>query len=65
MFPAERQDGSWTQLVPSYTRTEVTLTLPAPADPLWIDLLAGMTLKKRVRLDVTLRLEPRDAALAR
>jgi len=42
LFPVGRQDGSWTQLVPSYTRTEVTLTRPAPADPLWIDLLAGI-----------------------
>jgi len=42
LFPVGRQDGSWSQLVPSYTRTEVTLTVPAPADPLWVDLLAGI-----------------------
>lgn len=45
LFPSGRQDGSWTQIVPSYTRTELTLTVPAPADPVWIDLLA--------RVDVT------------
>lgn len=42
LFPVGRQDGSWSQLVPSFTRTELTLTLPAPAAPLWIDLLAGI-----------------------
>jgi len=45
LFPVGRQDGAWSQLVPSYTRTELTLSVPAPADPLWIDLLA--------RIDVT------------
>jgi hypothetical protein len=42
LFPVGRQEGSWSQLVPSFTRTEVTLSLPAPADPVWIDVLAGI-----------------------
>jgi hypothetical protein len=45
LFPVGRQEGTWSQLVPSFTRTELTLTMPAPVDPLWIDLLA--------RIDVT------------
>jgi hypothetical protein len=42
LFPVGRHDGAWSQLVPTYTRTEVTLAVPAPADPLWVDLLAGV-----------------------
>jgi hypothetical protein len=40
LFPAGRQDGVWSQTQPSFTRTEFTLSLPAPADPVWVDLLA-------------------------
>ncbi|MFL6118350.1 hypothetical protein [Actinophytocola sp.] len=40
VFRAGRQDGSWSQLVPAYTRTEVSFTVPSPADPLWVDVLA-------------------------
>jgi hypothetical protein len=42
LFPAGRQDGVWFQTQPSFTRTEFSLNLPAPADPIWIDLLAGI-----------------------
>jgi hypothetical protein len=42
LFPVGRQDGAWSQIVPSYTRTELSLNVPAPADPVWIDLLAGI-----------------------
>jgi hypothetical protein len=42
LFPTGRQDGVWSQTVPSYTRTELTLNVPAPADPIWVDLLAGI-----------------------
>lgn len=42
LFPAGRQDGVWSQTQPSFTRTEFSLSLPAPADPIWIDLLAGI-----------------------
>ena len=42
LFPTGRQDGAWSQIVPSYTRTELTLNVPAPADPIWVDLLAGI-----------------------
>jgi hypothetical protein len=42
LFPVGRQDGVWSQTQPSFTRTEFTLNLPAPADPIWIDLLAGI-----------------------
>ena len=42
LFPTGRHDGAWTQLVPSYARTELSLTVPAPAEPVWIDLLAGI-----------------------
>lgn len=42
LFPVGRQDGTWSQFVPSFTRTELTLTVPAPAHPVWIDLLAGI-----------------------
>jgi hypothetical protein len=45
LFAVGRQDGTWSRLVPTYTRTEVSLAVPAPAEPLWVDLLA--------RLDVT------------
>ena len=40
LFPAGRLDGLWSQTVPSYTRSELTLTVPAPASPVWIDVLA-------------------------
>ncbi|WP_033283342.1 hypothetical protein [Streptomyces sp. NRRL F-525] len=46
LFPAGRRDGAWSQLVPSYTRTELTLTVPEPTRPVWIDL--------RATVDVTL-----------
>ncbi|WP_405975260.1 hypothetical protein OG496_47035 [Streptomyces sp. NBC_00988] len=46
LFPTGRQDGAWSQLVPSYTRTELTLTVPEPTRPVWIDL--------RAAIDVTL-----------
>lgn len=42
LFPTGRQDGVWSQLVPSYSRTELTLNVPAPTGPVWIDLLAGI-----------------------
>ncbi|WP_145969024.1 hypothetical protein [Streptomyces hyaluromycini] len=42
LFLTGRQDGAWSQLVPSYSRTEVSLTVPAPAEPVWTDLLAGI-----------------------
>jgi hypothetical protein len=42
LFPAGRQEGVWSQIVPSYTRTELSLTVPAPADPVWVDLLVGI-----------------------
>ena len=29
LFPTGRQDGVWSQIVPSYTRTELTLNVPA------------------------------------
>jgi hypothetical protein len=51
LFPVGRQDGTWSQLVPSFTRTELTLTLPAPADPLWIDLLAGIDVTTVTEVD--------------
>jgi len=51
LFPVGRRDGAWSQLAPSYTRTEVTLTVPAPADPLWIDLLAGIDVTVVVEVD--------------
>jgi hypothetical protein len=46
LFPVGRQRGEWSQTVPSFTRAEFSVSRPAPADPVWIDLLA--------RLDVTL-----------
>ncbi|MEU1167396.1 hypothetical protein ACIPX0_09860 [Streptomyces sp. NPDC090075] len=46
LFPTGRQDGAWSQLVPSYARTELTLTVPEPTRPVWIDL--------RATVDVTL-----------
>lgn len=45
LFPAGRLDGTWSQTVPSYTRTELSLAVPVPADPVWVDVLA--------RIDVT------------
>jgi hypothetical protein len=45
LFPVGRQTGGWSQTVPTFTRTDLTLNVPAPANPVWIDLLA--------RLDVT------------
>ena len=45
LFPHGRLDGQWSQTVPSYTRGELAFTVPAPADPVWIDVLA--------RIDVT------------
>ncbi|WP_432828777.1 hypothetical protein [Dactylosporangium sp. CA-092794] len=40
LLPVSHQVGAWTQTVPSFTRTEFTLDRPAPASPVWIDLLA-------------------------
>jgi hypothetical protein len=39
LAPVSRRSGVWTQTVPSYTRTDVTLDVPAPTEPVWIDLL--------------------------
>jgi hypothetical protein len=46
LFPVARRNGVWSQLVPSYTRSELTLNVPATTDPVWVDLL--------IQLDVTL-----------
>ncbi|MET7479555.1 hypothetical protein ABZT17_35050 [Streptomyces sp. NPDC005648] len=42
LFPTARQDGVWSQIVPAYSRTELTLNVPAPARPVWIDVRAGI-----------------------
>ncbi|MDJ0371534.1 hypothetical protein QMK19_18045 [Streptomyces sp. H10-C2] len=49
LFPSGRLNGMWSQTVPSYTRGDLTLNVPAPADPIWVDLLA--------QLDVTVVIE--------
>lgn len=51
LFPVGRQDGAWSQMVPSYTRTELTLSVPAPADPVWIDLLVGIDVTVVTEID--------------
>ena len=55
VFPVGRQTGGWQQTVPSFSRTDLTLDVPAPADPVWLDLL--------VQVDVTVvtEIEPGGA----
>jgi hypothetical protein len=42
LFPVGRRSGVWSQTVPSYTRTELTLDVPASTDPVWVDLLVQL-----------------------
>jgi hypothetical protein len=49
LVPVAKRTGLWTQTVPSYLRAEVTLDVPLPTEPVWVDLLA--------RLDVTVAAE--------
>lgn len=42
LFAVGRRSGTWSQTVPSFTRAELTLEVPAPADPIWVDLLAEL-----------------------
>jgi hypothetical protein len=52
LFAVSRRDGVLTQTVPAYTRTELTVNVPQPATPVWLDLLA--------QLDVTVVTEVTD-----
>jgi hypothetical protein len=42
LFPSGRRDGVWSQTVPSFTRAELSLDVPSPTDPIWVDVLAGL-----------------------
>jgi hypothetical protein len=51
LFPVGRRSGSWSQTVPSFTRGELTLEVPAPADPVWVDLLAELDVTVVAEID--------------
>ena len=42
LVPVARRTAEWTQLVPEYTRTELTMRVPEPTAPIWVDLLAQL-----------------------
>lgn len=51
LFPTSRRDGAWSQLVPAYTRTELTLNVPEPTRPVWVDLLATVDVTTVAEVD--------------
>jgi hypothetical protein len=51
LFPVGRQTGGWSQTVPSFSRTDLTLDVPAPANPVWVDLLAHLTVTVAAEVD--------------
>jgi hypothetical protein len=51
LFPVSRRSGVWTQLVPAYTRSELSLDVPVPTDPVWVDLLARLTVTVITEVD--------------
>jgi hypothetical protein len=51
LFPVSRRSGVWTQLVPAYTRSELTLDVPVPTDPVWVDLLVRLTVTVVTEVD--------------
>jgi hypothetical protein len=55
LFATDRKTGSWTQTVPSYTRTEIALDEATSRDPVWIDILA------RLRVTVVAEIDPSGA----
>jgi len=55
LFATDRTVGAWTQTVPSYTRTELTLDEAKTRDPAWIDILA------RLRVTVVTETDPAGA----
>ncbi|MCA1705893.1 MAG: hypothetical protein LC808_22590 [Actinobacteria bacterium] len=55
LFAKDRKVGTWTQTVPSYTRTELTLDEAKSRNPTWIDILA------RLRVTVVTEIDPAGA----
>jgi hypothetical protein len=51
LFPVGHQTGGWQQTVPSFTRTDLTLDVPATADPVWVDVLAGLSVTVVTEVD--------------
>jgi hypothetical protein len=51
LFPVGRQTGGWQQTVPTFTRTDLSLDVPAPADPVWVDLLAQLSVTVVTEVD--------------
>jgi hypothetical protein len=51
LYPAGRVEGGWSQTVPAYTRTDVTLTVPAVGAPVWVDLLVQLTVTVVTEVD--------------
>jgi hypothetical protein len=51
VFPVGRQTGGWQQTVPTFTRTDLSLDVPAPADPVWVDLLAELSVTVVTEVD--------------
>jgi hypothetical protein len=55
LFVTDRRVGAWTQTVPSYTRTELTVDAARTRHPVWIDILA------RLRVTVVTEVDPAGA----
>ncbi|MEV5847072.1 hypothetical protein AB0M32_34410 [Streptomyces sp. NPDC051985] len=55
LFAKGRRTGTWTQTVPSYTRSDLTLDEATSRNPAWIDILA------RLRVTVVAEVDPAGA----
>jgi hypothetical protein len=51
LFLSGHRTGGWQQTVPSFSRIDFTLDVPDPATPVWVDLLAGLTVTLVAELD--------------
>lgn len=51
LFPVQHHVGTWTGVVPSYSRSDVSIDRTSRVAPVWIDLLATVVLRAVVEVD--------------
>lgn len=51
LFPVLHHVGTWTGVVPAYSRSDVAVDRTAIAEPLWVDLLSTVVLRVVVEVD--------------
>jgi hypothetical protein len=51
LVPVGRRVGVWQQTVPSYHRSDLTMDVPVPTEPVWVDVLAHLDVSVVAEVD--------------